>query len=119
MKAYCMNCGHPTEYLAAPPQKCETCGLLFAKAKVEFTLRINPDQKPRPIKEVIQEQLEGSEFESFMEGAPEPFSEEEISNIFLKDAVRSINLRDMMAEGVAKQEQTKGKKAKPRGRKRK
>jgi len=105
MKAYCMNCGHPSEYSAVAPEKCEKCGIEFATAKIEFTLHVQPDKdkKARPIKEIIQEQLEGSEFDSYMEGEPEPFSQEEIQNIFLKDVERGINLKDMMAEGAKKQ----------------
>ena len=103
MKAYCMNCGHPSEYSATPPKKCEKCGIEFAKAKIEFTLRIQPDEdkKSRPVKEVIAQQLEDSDFDSFMESEPEAFSEDEIQGIFLKNSDRGITFKDMVAEAAA------------------
>lgn len=112
MKAYCLNCGHPNEYSGVMPNKCEKCGTEFAVARVEFKIPVHQSSSntKESVKEFIQDQLEGSEFDSFMQGDAEPFSEDEIKRIFLKDADRGINLRDLMAEGAKKQTQVKAKK---------
>ena len=119
MKAYCMNCGHPNEHSGKIPNKCESCGTSFEVARVEFRIPIPSKSSVSSMKELIQDQLEGSEFDSFMEGAPEPFSEQEINAIFLKDADRGINLKDLIAEGMAQQAKATKTKAKKRVPKRK
>lgn len=100
MKAYCMNCGHPNEYSGAIPKKCEKCGTEFSVARVEFKVNLASKDSVTPMRELIQEQLDDSEFDSFMQGSVEPMSQDEIKGIFLKDADRGINLKDLMAEAA-------------------
>ncbi len=100
MKFYCFACGAPNNHLGIKPKKCHQCGADFAtEAKKILTSPIikNDDY-------ITADNLDDSESYPNIE-EPEPISQEEIERIFLADAHKSINLRDLMAEGNRKRSQ--------------
>lgn len=106
MKKYCPNCGYGNEYIGNIPQTCEKCQTSFAtmiKQMIKERPNINQltqdsdNNIPDPINEI-----EGSEFDSYMEEQPESMSEEEISKIFLAGGSTGFNLGKFIEQELKK-----------------
>jgi len=117
---YCLNCGYKNEISGALPKKCVKCQTDF-QSMAKDIIRIYKKDEGNVIDltkdENELEQVEGSEFDSFMEEEPEAITKEEIEKIFLANANRGFNLRDFMRQELDKIEKTTAntKKSKPKG----
>ena len=119
-----MSCGHTNEYSAAAPKKCEKCKQEFtAVAKDVIRIAQQRDDKPPKVTKAVfeeedEDEIEDSDFEGYMDFEPEPVSESEMSRIFLANASKPINLKDLVEQGE-KSAPIQKKEPKKRGRPRK
>jgi len=116
---YCLNCGYKNELSGAMPKKCAKCQTDF-QSMAKDIIRIYKKSEEGNAVDLTKDELEeveGSDFDSFMEGEPEAITEEEIERIFLANANKGFNLRDFMQQESNKREQAKAstKKSKPKG----
>jgi len=116
---YCLNCGYKNELSGAMSKKCAKCHTDF-QSMAKDIIRIYKKSEDNVVdltKDELEE-VEGSDFDSFMEGEPEAITKEEIEKIFLANANKGFNLRDFMQQELKKIEQASGsttKKSKAKG----
>jgi hypothetical protein len=100
MKKYCSNCGYGNEYSIVPPKKCEKCDQNLVNEFLVPRIQVTPTKQTILTGELNQEEedLSDGEFGNFMEGEPEPISQEEIQKIFLSKANKGVNLKDLISQ---------------------
>lgn len=106
---YCLNCGYKNETSGGMPKKCAKCQTDF-QSMAKDIIRIYKKDEDKVIDltndENELEQVEGSEFDSFMDEEPESITQDEIQKIFLANTNRGFNLRDFMQQELKKIEHT-------------